>query len=387
MTAHDKDMLRSVTQPIEQASGLPNSFYTDSDTFEDERRAVFGATWSGLAFAKDVPEPGDARPITFCGTPLILVRSKDNEVRVFLNACRHRGMILLEEAKKVEGALRCPYHSWCYDLKGKLRATPHVGGPGQNAHPDLDRDKLGLIEVRSRVWRDVVFVNLDGSAPDFEDHAATLLDRWSELEQPIYHGGADSSFKLHVETNWKLAVENYCESYHLPWIHPGLNSYSRLEDHYDIVAPREFSGQGTVVYNPSLSDDGREFENFPGLSNKWDTGAEYVSFFPNVLFGVHRDHCFAILLESTGPQTTIEHIELYYASEAMTGPDYADLREKNAAMWKEIFVEDIGVVEGMQKGRQGNLFDGGKFSPAMDVPTHTFHDWVASRFEAANDHK
>ena len=164
---------------------------------------------------------------------------------------------------------------------------------------------------------------------------------------------------------------------------PSRNSYSRLEDHYDIVAPREFSGQGTVVYNPNLSDDGRAFENFPGLSDKWDTGAEYVSFFPNVLFGVHRDHCFAILLEATGPQTTTEHIEIYYASEAMTGGDYADLRVKNAALWKEIFMEDIGVVEGMQKGRSGTLFDGGKFSPAMDAPTHTFHDWVARRFSAA----
>ena len=383
MTIHDRSMLDAVTGPIETARGLPNNFYTDTETFEQERRAVFAATWAGLGFAKDVPAAGDARPVTFCGTELIVVRGKDEKVRVFLNACRHRGMILLQEPRKIEGALRCPYHSWCYDLKGKLKATPHVGGPGQNAHPEMDRDKLGLIEVRSRVWRDVIFVNLDGNAPEFDDYAATLLDRWSEMEQPIHHGGADSSFKLHVNTNWKLAVENYCEAYHLPWVHPGLNAYSRLEDHYDIIAKNQFSGQGTVVYNPSLSDDGRAFDNFPGLSDKWDTGAEYVSFFPNVLFGVHRDHCYAILLEATGPQTTTEHIEIYYANESMTGDDYADLRVANAALWKEIFIEDIGVVEGMQKGRSGDLFDGGKFSPAMEAPTHTFHDWVARRFAAA----
>jgi len=380
MTIHDKVMLDAVTGPIETARGLPNRYYTDPEMFAEERRAVFAATWAGLGFAKDVPEPGDARPVSFCGSELIVVRGKDNEVRVFLNACRHRGMILLEEPRKIEGALRCPYHSWCYDLEGRLKATPHVGGPGQNTHPDLKRVELGLIEVRSRVWRDVIFVNMDGKAPAFEHHAATLLDRWAELEQPIYHGGADSSFKLEVETNWKLAVENYCESYHLPWIHPGLNSYSRLEDHYDIVEQRAFSGQGTLVYNPGLGDDGRAFVDFEGLSDKWDKGAEYVSFFPNVLFGVHRDHSFAILLEPVGPQETVEHIELYYASPEMTDEGYADLRIRNAALWKEIFVEDISVVEGMQKGRRGDLFDGGKFSPAMDVPTHCFHDWVASRF-------
>ncbi len=382
MTVFDKKILQNVTRPVAEARGLPNSFYTDPDTYQLEQRKVMAATWAGLSFASYVPEAGDAMPITFCGSPLIIARGDDNQVRVFLNACRHRGMILLEEKRKIEGALRCPYHSWCYDLKGRLRATPHVGGPGQNAHEDIRRDELGLTEIRSRVWRDVIFVNMDGKAPSFDEHASTLIGRWKEFDQPMVHGGPDSGFKLNLKTNWKLAVENYCESYHLPWIHPGLNAYSRLEDHYDIVEPDMFSGQGTVVYNPSLSDDGRKFANFQGLSRKWDTGAEYISFFPNVLFGVHRDHAFAILLESTGPQTTTEHIELYYANDDMCGPAYADMREKNAAMWKEIFIEDIGVVEGMQKGRQGDLFDGGKFSPAMDAPTHCFHDWVARRFEA-----
>jgi len=37
------------------------------------------------------------------------------------------------------------------------------------------------------------------------------------------------------------------------------------------------------------------------------------------------------------------------------------------------------VIEGMQKGRHGPLFDGGKFSPVMDGPTHTFHKWVARK--------
>ena len=41
--------------------------------------------------------------------------------------------------------------------------------------------------------------------------------------------------------------------------------------------------------------------------------------------------------------------------------------------------EDIFVVEGMQKGRQGDMFDGGKFSPVMDGPTHTFHRWIATQ--------
>jgi len=99
--------------------------------------------------------------------------------------------------------------------------------------------------------------------------------------------------------------------------------------------------------------------------------------------GAHRDHYFAIVLEPKDEGKTVEHIELYYAkSEAIEAP-YQALREKNAQLWKDVFREDIFVVEGMQKGRYGAMFDGGKFSPAMDGPTHNFHHWVATKIEAA----
>ena len=109
------------------------------------------------------------------------------------------------------------------------------------------------------------------------------------------------------------------------------------------------------------------------------TAAPFFLFAPNVLLGVHRDHAFAIILEPKGIDQTREHIELYYATPEMAGPNYAHMRANNAAMWKEVFEEDIFVVEGMQKGRHGIHFDGGKFSPAMDGPTHLFHKWVAER--------
>ncbi len=386
MNAVDRDLLDPVLQPVSGARGLPNRFYVDVETFEEEKRRVFFANWAAIGFAKDIPETADARPIDFLGQPLLAVRDRDGQVRVFQNTCRHRGMILVEEPTRLRGMIRCKYHSWCYALNGDLRSTPHVGGPGQNLHADIDRASLGLVEIRSHVWRDVIFVNVSGDAPDFETYAGDLIGRWKEFDKPIYHGGPESSFRLEVRTNWKLAVENYCESYHLPWVHPGLNSYSRLEDHYHIVEPGRFSGQGTTVYNPSLGpslgDGAKTFSDFAGLSEKWNSAAEYIAFFPNVLFGVHRDHVYAILLEPTGLETTVEHIEIYYADAAMTGPDHADLRAENARLWKGIFMEDIGVVEGMQRGRHGISFDGGRFSPVMDEPTHAFHHWIASQFAA-----
>ena len=370
-----KDDLTSVLQPVETANGLPNAHYTSDDTYERERYPLWDSTWAGVCVAAEVPEPGDARPIDFLGVPLFVMHGRDGKIRVFQNICRHRGMILMTEPRKIEGAIRCPYHSWCYSHEGKLVATPHVGGPGQNSHPDIKRDELSLLEVRSHVWMGVVFVNLSGDAPEFADLHADLIARWAEFDVPLYHGGADSTFTLECRTNWKLAVENFCESYHLPWVHPGLNSYSRLEDHYNIEEPGKFSGQGTEVYRQIEDDDGSVFPDFPNLSDKWDTAGEYITVTPNVLLGVQRDHFFAILLEPKGPRMTIEHIHLFYAE-----PQTSDsLRVKNSEQWKVVFVEDIGVVEGMQAARGAPGFDGGRFSPAMDGPTHIFHQWVAQR--------
>ncbi|QFT59819.1 Anthranilate 1,2-dioxygenase large subunit [Sulfitobacter sp. THAF37] len=369
--------LSNVRRPIDQANGLPNPHYTDPDVFAEERQAVLFDNWAGLAVDADVPEIGDAVPTTFLGMPLLIVRDRQGEVRVFQNTCRHRGMILVEEPRRIEGAIRCPYHSWCYATDGRLVSTPHVGGPGQNTHAGIDRDLLGLVEIRSHIWMGVIFINVSGNAAPFADAHADLLARWAEFDKPLYHGGEDSRFQLAVACNWKLAVENYCESYHLPWVHPGLNSYSRLEDHYHIEKPGRYSGQGTLVYRQLKDEDGNSFPDFNGLSDKWDTAAEYITVYPNVLLGVHRDHSFAIVLVPEAPEHTVEHIHLYYAR-----PDTDPaLRARNTAQWKDVFAEDVFVVEGMQRGRHALTFDGGRFSPAMDGPTHLFHDWVAAQLE------
>ena len=376
------DDLVSVLQPIEQAHGLPNACYIDRDMHAKEADAIFKQGWAAIGFGCDVPKPGCVYPIDMLGIPLLMVRTKNDEVHVFENVCRHRGMILVEEPAQLNGPITCPYHAWSYDLEGHLKATPHVGGPNIHEDKTVICESLSLNRVRSFVWRDVVFVNLSGKAAAFDSVAQPLRDRWSEFERPIFGGGTDSMFSLEVDCNWKLAVENYCEAYHLPFIHPGLNSYSRLEDHYNILDEDIYAGQGSYVYKPQLDEEGRCFPAFDGITDKWDTAAEYCAFFPNVLFGVHKDHCYAILLTPNGLGKTTERVSIYYASEeAAYSPSFADMRSANTRLWKGIFIEDIGVVEGMQRGRYAPSYDGGKFSPKMDTPTHHFHKWVASQMQ------
>ena len=373
--------LEEVIRPIETARGLPNAHYISDAVFEEERDALLFRNWSGIGIAADVPEPGDVKPVNLAGMPLLVVRDHKGCVRVFQNTCRHRGMILVEKQDNLRGTIRCPYHSWCYNLDGSLRATPHVGGPGRNIDSSLKREEFSLFSVRSAVWRDVIFVNVSGDAPEFEDYAAKLMHRWSEHNRPLYHGGTSSGFAFDVACNWKLAVENYCESYHLPWIHPGLNSYSRLEDHYHIEEPGYFAGQGTMVYRQIEGDRGERFPDFAGLSEFWNQGAEYIAMFPNVLFAAQRDHGYAIILMPQGPGRTIERNEIYYSFDPAERPDLKGLIDMNAKQWRSVLEEDLFVVEGMQKGRHGLHFDGGKFAPKMDGPTHTFHRWAAEQVE------
>ena len=369
--------LDSVLTSIHQAKGLPNDHYISDAVFEEEKIAVLFDNWSAIGFGKDIPKEGDAKPINFVDMPLLMVRDKYGEINVFQNTCRHRGMILVEEPTNITGMIRCPYHSWSYSLNGDLCATPMVGGTGIHTHEAINHDELGLFKIRSAVWQDIVFVNISNNAQEFRDYASKTIERWSEFEKPLYHGGNSSSFTLNLNTNWKLAVENYCESYHLPWIHPELNTTSSIKDHYHIEEPGHYSGQGSHVYNQMKSESGDVFPDFESLSKKWDTTSEYIALYPNVLLGVHRDHFFSIIIQPISSEKSIEHISIYYAKKPDEIPQLKNLIDTNAHFWKEVFLEDVGVVEGMQRGRKGLMFDGGKFSPVMDSATHCFHQWVA----------
>ena len=381
MSATPLSNLDQVLTSTDNAKGLPNEHYISDAVFNEEKKAILFNNWSAVGFGKDIPNIGDVKPTSFIDMPLLMARDKNGEINVFQNTCRHRGMILIEEPTNISGVIRCPYHSWCYNLNGDLCATPMVGGTDINTHEAIKNDELGLFKIRSAVWQDIIFVNISNNAKEFADYASKMIQRWLEFDKPIYHGGDSSSFSLTLNTNWKLVVENYCESYHLPWIHPELNITSSIEDHYHIEEPGYFSGQGSHVYNRIKSIDGNVFPDFNNLSEKWDTTSEYIAFYPNVLLGVHRDHFFSIIIEPISINKSIEYVSIYYAKKPEEMPELKSLIESNAAFWKTVFSEDIGVVEGMQRGRKGLMFDGGKFSPAMDSATHCFHRWIASHIK------
>ncbi len=379
----NKSKLEVISNSIEKAHGLPNECYLGGDYTKIERKKIFEDKWVVIGVASSVPNQGDTKPFDLLGIPLMIIRDKNNQVRVFHNVCSHRGYKLINENCSLKNVLRCPYHSWSYDFDGNLIATPHIGGINKHDHIDFDKSKNGLKEVRSVIWLDLIIINISKNEMSFNDYIKPLEDRWrnfwtEEDKSMICHAEDFGYFALEAKCNWKFAIENYCESYHLPFVHPGLNAYSKIDDHYHIQGlPNRFAGQGTLVYSPSFNNN-ENFPNFPGWNKEKEKHAEYVALFPNVMLGIHKDHFYAYWLEPINHKYTKEHMEIYYVGEeAALSDKYKSLREQNYKQWHSIQSEDLRIIEGMQEGRNSPIYNGGNFSPVLDNPTHHFNKWVA----------
>ncbi len=370
-----------------EARGLPNVAYVDPEFARCERDALFANTWTCIGFRSDLPGSPAAAPVDLLGIPLVIVCDESGAVQVFHNVCSHRGQILVNQPCKLDGAIRCPYHSWTYRLDGTLRGTPLIGGTGVHEVAGFEKAQHGLRKVRSAEWLGMVFVNLSGGAQQFDDYLAPLRERWEPFVGvnglQVLQPAQDGDMSMDVQANWKLAVENYCEAYHLPWVHPGLNTYSPLDEHYNIIVPDSGAGQGTRVYD-FASRAGVSLPPIPDWPADKRKQAEYVALFPNVLLGLQVDHLFVMLLQPLAHDRTRERVKIYYYGDAATGEDYAASRKKVLDGWRDVFVEDIWAVEGLQRGRHSPGFDGGVFSPVMDTPTHAFHSWAAARLSDIN---
>ena len=365
---------------ISESTALPNRAYTDHEEWLRERDEVISKTWVGLGFSDDIAAPGAVCPITFMGLPLLMVRDQNGHAHVFHNVCRHRGMQLVAEAGEAGLMIRCPYHKWGYDLSGQLRTTPNIGGMGVHEVAGFKCADHALAAVRCEESMGIVFINLSGEAPSLAQHLEPLMSRWRVLagahfEQQLTADSGDfGSMELLLRSNYKLAVENYCESYHLPFVHPDLNTYSPLDAHYNLVVEPLASGQGTRVYD--LARGGAQpLPLFAGWDRERLKTAEYLSLYPNVLLGIQADHFFVILLMSEAADQTRERLRFFYADREALTDAFEKRRQSLHEAWSLVFAEDISVVEGLQHGRASPAFDGGLFTPLMDVPTHHFHQW------------
>ena len=379
----DIKKLEDVAKPIEAANGLPNTCYTSDDYLIYERDKIFCNKWTAVGVGSSIPNPGDAIPYNLLGIPIIIIRGRDLKIRVFHNVCSHRGYKLLDKPCFLKNVIRCPYHSWSYDFEGNLVATPHIGGLNVHQSEKFEKTKSNLKEIRTKIWMDIIFININSNEIEFEEYIKPLEQRWSKFidgndQNLLVHANDYGYFSLDVKSNWKFAVENYCESYHLPTVHPELNKVSNISDHYHIQGlPNRFAGQGSKKYE-QLIQGNKKFNTFKNWEQNLIKNAEYIALFPNVMIGLHLDHFYVFWLEPLSFNQTKEHMQMYYiGEESANGEKLKELRKENSRFWRDVMSEDINAIEGMQQGRSSPVYNGGNFSPVMDNPTHQFHKWVA----------
>ncbi len=142
--------------PLQEASTIPASWYTDSRIAELERRAVFGANWQCVARVEQVAQPGQYVAVQVAGEPVVVVRGTDAKLRAFFNVCRHHAAAVASAPCGSVQLFRCPYHGWSYGLDGNLKGTPDFAGVC-----NFDRAENGLVPVAVENWEQFVFVSLE----------------------------------------------------------------------------------------------------------------------------------------------------------------------------------------------------------------------------------
>ena len=359
----DLDAARRFT---EHARCLPAEAYTTERFLGLERRTLFRNRWICIGLVDDVPGPGDATPLEIAGTSVIMSRDPSGTVHVFHNYCRHRGLKILTGAVRGRSRFTCPYHAWTYALDGRLLRAPHFDGPGEHGARPVD----GLALVRSAVWHRLVFVNLSGDGPEFADYIAPLERRWARYDlSTLRHA---ESRACDIASNWKLAVENFIDYYHLPYVHKGLNRYSAMEDHYPIREGDLFFGQGNARYAPSDEASGR-LPSFPDLADRRRSVSEAICLFPNLLVTIFNDNMRIILVEPDGAGRCHERIEVFVVGEEAMAPELTPVRRALVERFQSFNAEDVAIVEGLQDAFATTAFDGGRLSPAFDGNIHHFH--------------
>ena len=197
----------------EEPSYVPASSYTDMTRFAAERR-VFLDTPLLAGLSVEIPEPGDRLLFDEAGPPIIVVRVPDGSVKAYLNICPHRGSRLVNDCRSTR-SFQCPFHAWLFSLDGMLLRRPRADG-FEGASEPLRK----LIAVPVAEWAGLIFVSANPGGPDidvraFLDELAPVVEAM-ELEK----AALVRSEKLDVvETNWKLAMDTFCESYHVPAVH------------------------------------------------------------------------------------------------------------------------------------------------------------------------
>lgn len=211
------DVLRLTTSTYRGSDDIPIDRYISREWHEREKERLWKRVWQFACREDEVAERGDYLLYEIAGTSYIVMRSGDDEITAYPNACLHRG----RQLKDYDGhcsEVRCPFHGFAWELDGTFKDVP-----AQWDFPHVEPEAFKLPEVRVGRWQGFVFINPDPDCEPFEDFIAELdehfavwdlTDRWKQAHVAKV-----------IPVNWKIAQEAFCEAYHVNATHPQVMPY------------------------------------------------------------------------------------------------------------------------------------------------------------------
>jgi choline monooxygenase len=341
LVADDAQIVRRVLAHIDagttdegEAWREPVENYLDPARFADELRMLRSLP-SVFVPSATIPNRGDHVERVCFATPLCAVRGNDGRARVFRNACRHRGMAVVE-GTGCSRALVCRYHGWTYRLDGSLAHVPHA-----DAFPDLNPSTRGLAEVTSTEVDGLIVIGAVEPNAAHKEAISALSDGgpWRDKLLPAERMAGQNSVVLQI--NWKVLIEQFLEGYHI------------RSTHHETFFPVQYDDLNVVERFGPNSRITFPFRNIERLRSRpesqWtiERRATFVyQLFPNVMLATFPDQVIVVVVDPID----VDHsrITTYYLSTA----EIADAQRGDAGitLLQRGALEDNEMSAGVQRG-------------------------------------
>jgi glycine betaine catabolism A len=201
---------------VQTPDRIPKQRYYDPEFYALETELFWPRVWQMACRLEEIPKPGDFVEYEIGDQSVIVVRLDGDNVRAYHNACRHRGVKLVE-GNGSRRSFVCPFHGWCWSLDGRntFVARPEVFDEHNLCSADLE-----LVGVRCELWGGCAWINLDDDAPalrECQEPFASIYDEWKveSLRTEWWQSCL-------LPVNWRLATAAFMEGYHVPQTHPQL---------------------------------------------------------------------------------------------------------------------------------------------------------------------
>lgn len=380
------DVAETAALPLEKARTLPKEAYTDPAFFELEKDKAMKTGWICVAHVSQLKKPGSFLAIDLFDEPLLVVRGRDEEVRVITRVCAHRGIDIMPDdadypRKGETRLLTCPYHAWVYELDGSLRGCPHM----QEAE-GFKREDWKLTPFRSEIWNGFVFVNMDGMAAPLAEQFAEfdgLIAPWhcEDLEVVI-------ELEWECDFNWKVMIENWMESYHhigahattLNPIMPGETTWTDPERAHFVKAHLPYNAELKAAWK-AAQEAGESDGGLPpieGLTEEQATEWGLYVGLPFFMFLTTNDRVIWYRLLPTAVDRCQLLTTTLARPEVLEVEDRDTILEKETALLRGFHMEDMVINAAMQKGLRSDKVQRGRLSH-LEEPIWLIQRWLAAR--------